>query len=294
MGPDSSAGRDEGEGGAAPHGAIPRARRPGRASSDLTEGRASLLAGGDGGGAGMAASGDGTAGRARLQAILDGTDPRVGRRVAFALQALILLSVLALAVETMPSIGPGLRRALAAFEGVVVAIFLGEYLVRLYAAPSRLRYALSPLGLVDLLAILPSILALGFDARALRVLRVLRVLRLLKLTRYVRALDRLSRALRRVAAELAVFAGIALMVLFLCATGIYYLENEAQPEAFSSIPQSMWWAVITLTTVGYGDVYPVTAGGRVFTGFILLLALGIIAVPTGLVSSALATERDGE
>lgn len=230
--------------------------------------------------------------RRRLRVILDGEDPVFGRRVAFAIQVLIVVSVIAVAVETLPGLPPAARLALRAFEALVLALFTVEYAVRIYAAPRRLAYILSPLGIIDFLATVPALVLLGVDLRSLRLLRLLRVLRLLKLVRYVAALRRLGRAVASIRDELAVFALIAAMVLYLCASAIYYFEHEAQPEAFASIFHAMWWAVVTLTTVGYGDVYPVTAGGRVFTGLVLVLALGIIAVPTGLIASALAQEQE--
>lgn len=229
--------------------------------------------------------------RTRMQAILDGDDPVFGRVVAFVIQTLIVLSAIAIAAETVPGIPAVVRAGLGLFEFMVLTVFTVEYALRLWAAPSRLRYAFSFYGMIDLLSILPSILLIGYDIHALRALRLLRVLRLLKLMRYVAAFERLAQAFRSVLDELLVFAGLAAIVLYLCASAIYWFEHTAQPEAFASIPHAMWWAIVTLTTVGYGDVYPVTAGGRLFTGIMLLVALGIVAVPTGLVASALSSER---
>ncbi|RAI00677.1 ion transporter [Acuticoccus sediminis] len=228
--------------------------------------------------------------RRRIQAILDGYDPVFGRAVAFAIQALIIISVVSIAVETMKGIPAWLHRALIIEEWIVIALFSVEYVLRVYAAPRRLGYVFSFYGIVDFMSVAPTLLLMGYDVRSLRALRAFRILRLFKLMRYVRAFDRLGRAVARVSAELIVFAGIAIVVLYLCASAIYYLERDAQPEAFSSIPQAMWWAIVTLTTVGYGDVYPVTVGGRIFTGIVLILALGVIAVPTGLVATALSEE----
>lgn len=230
--------------------------------------------------------------RRRLRVLLDGEDPVHGRRVAFAIQGLILLSVVSIGIETLPNLPEIWRRVLFVEEIVVLALFTVEYALRIYSAPRRLAYVFSPLGIIDFLAIAPSIVFLGVDTRAVRALRLLRVLRLLKLTRYVAAFRRLGRAVASIRDELLVFAGIAAVVLYLCASAIYYFEHAAQPDAFASIFHAMWWAVVTLTTVGYGDVYPVTAGGRLFTGVVLVLALGIIAVPTGLIASALAAEQE--
>jgi len=226
-----------------------------------------------------------------MQALLDGDDPVWGRSVSFVIQTLIVLSAVAIAIETMPGLPRWLYAALLGFEVFIVSIFMVEYLLRIWAAPSRLGYIFSAFGIIDLLSILPTILLLGYPLHALRALRLIRVLRLLKLVRYVRAFERLARAFRSVLDELVVFAAVAAVVLYLCASAIYWFEHEAQPEAFASIPHALWWAVVTLTTVGYGDVYPVTAGGRIFTGLMLLVALGVVAVPTGLVTSALSSER---
>jgi voltage-gated potassium channel len=226
-----------------------------------------------------------------MQSILDGDDPVWGRRIAFIIQGLILASAVAIAVETLPNLPPPVHLSLVVFEYAVVSLFTVEYALRLWAAPNRLRYATSFFGLIDLMSILPTILLIGYDLQALRALRLVRVLRLLKLVRYVRAFERLARAFLSVVDELVVFAGLASVVLYLCAAAIYWFEHAAQPDAFASIFHSMWWAIVTLTTVGYGDVYPVTVGGRIFTGIMLLVALGVIAVPTGLVASALSRER---
>jgi voltage-gated potassium channel len=122
----------------------------------------------------------------------------------------------------------------------------------------------------------------------------LRLLRILKLARYSGAIVRFQRAVALAREELLVFLGIAVMLIYLSAVGIYYFEREAQPEQFASVFHSLWWAVVTLTTVGYGDAFPVTLGGRMFTFAVLMAGLGIVAVPTGLLASALARVREEE
>ncbi|MEM8662488.1 MAG: ion transporter [Pseudomonadota bacterium] len=228
--------------------------------------------------------------RQRVQNILDGDDPVFGRRVALTIQALIIVSVLSITIETLPGLPDWLHTVFFVEEMFVVAVVLTEYILRIYAAKRRLAYVTSFFGIIDLLSIAPALLLLGYDLRSLRAIRALRILSLLKLMRYVAAFERLAKALRSVRDELVVFAGVAGVLLYLCATAVYLFENEAQPEAFASIPHSLWWAVVTFTTVGYGDVYPVTAGGRIFTGVILILALGVVAVPTGLIATALNEE----
>ncbi|MEM8664264.1 MAG: ion transporter [Pseudomonadota bacterium] len=234
--------------------------------------------------------------KARIRLILEGKDPIIGRRVAIAIQVLILISVISVAIETLPGLPEGLRRFLLIEEMVIVSIFAIEYGLRIYSARAPLRYIVSPFGIIDLLSILPALFLLGYDLRSLRVLRALRILRLLKMVRYVKAFGRLWRAFKDVGDELVVFAASAAIMLYFCATAVYLFEHDAQPEAFASIPHALWWAVVTFTTVGYGDVYPVTAGGRIFTGVMLILALGVVAVPTGLIATALTDirKRDSE
>jgi len=119
-------------------------------------------------------------------------------------------------------------------------------------------------------------------------MRLFRVLRLLKVLRYTKALDRFKKAFRSIKEELILFLLASGVLIYLASAGIYYFERQAQPEAFESVFHSMWWAIATLTTVGYGDIYPVTVGGRLFTTVILFIGLGVVAVPTGLVASALS------
>lgn len=219
--------------------------------------------------------------------ILDGTDPRHGRHVALALNGLILLSAVAIAIETMPGMSPGLHAAMQALETVVVLAFLVEYITRIICAPRPLRYIFSFWGLVDLLAVLPALVLLQPQWATIRVLRLIRLVRLLKLVRSSRALDRMTRAMRSVRGELTVLGVMAAMVLYIAAVGIYIFENPVQPQVFSSIPKSLWWAVASLTTVGYGDMVPLTVGGRIFTTLVLFVGLGIVAGPAAIITTAL-------
>lgn len=232
--------------------------------------------------------------RAEILEILDGTHPRVGRGVALALYALIVATAVIISLETLPGLPQAARSALFAAEIVILAVFALEYLLRLACAAHPLRYAFSFWGLVDFIAIVPALLFLFPDLVTVRMLRLLRLLRILKLFKANRALDRIALALDRVKAEFLIFLFIACLAVFLAAVGIHHFEHAAQPAAFGSIPASLWWAVATLTTVGYGDVYPITTGGRIFTGVILLIGIGIIAVPAGLITAALAETGTGK
>lgn len=232
--------------------------------------------------------------RQQVQAALDGVHPTLGRRVVYVVYGLIFVSTLSIGVETIPVLPAWLRSTLEVAEMAVIAAFSAEYLLRIAVAPRPLRYIFSVWGLIDLVAVLPFYLSLGGEFRAVRALRLLRLFRLIKAFRFGTAVDRMAAAFRIVREELVVFGVAALIVLYLAAVGIYYFENEAQPETFSSMFASMWWAAVTLTTVGYGDSVPVTTGGRVFTVLVLLIALGVIAVPTGLISSALSRLRQAK
>ncbi|MGR3362859.1 MAG: ion transporter [Maritimibacter harenae] len=225
--------------------------------------------------------------RAEILDILDGTHPLLGRSVALAMDALVILSALAIAVETVPGLDPSLKRALLGFEIVVVAVFATEYFLRLYAAERRLAYVFSFWGIVDLLAWLPAVLMFVPAFQAIRVLRLIRLLRLIKLFNTAPALNRLLRAFLRVKSELVVWGVISTLLLYVSAVGIYVFENPVQPEVFSSIPAALWWSVVSFTTVGYGDMYPVTSGGRLMTTFMLFIGLGIFAVPAAIVTTAL-------
>ena len=204
---------------------------------------------------------------------------------------LILYSVFCFSLETLPNLSADTRLFLKYSEIVVVVIFTCEYFIRTLLSPKRLRFIFSFYGLVDLIAILPFYLAFAIDLRSFRLIRLLRLIRVLKIARYNSALQRFSKALFLAKEELAIFTGLSLILLYLSAVGIYHFEHVAQPEVFKSIFDSLWWSVATLTTVGYGDIYPITIGGRFFTFIILMIGLGLVAVPTGIVASALSAVR---
>ncbi|HET91216.1 MAG TPA: ion transporter [Chloroflexi bacterium] len=229
-----------------------------------------------------------------LKTIIEGNDTTAGRVFDLVIQFLIVVSVIAFSIETLPNLSDGTIQLLSLTETVVVSIFTLEYVLRIYVADRKRDYILSFFGIVDLIAIAPFYLSLGIDLRSLRILRMLRLFRLFKLVRYNSAMRRFSRAFYIAKEEIVIFGVVTIMLLYLSAVGIYYFENEAQPEQFKSIFHSFWWAVATLTTVGYGDVYPVTIGGRVFTFLILMVGLGIVAVPAGLLASALSKARSEE
>lgn len=224
----------------------------------------------------------------------DLVDGRLGRRSTIfdaTILILILVSIFGTTLETVPTLSPQWMQWLDLIEYVCTVAFSAEYLLRMAAAERWYRYSFSFMGLIDLLAILPSILALGFDLRGLRSIRLFRILRLLKMVRYQQAMTVYRNAFNMVREEMLLFVMMTVMLLFLASTGIYYFESDAQPDKFGSIPEAMWWALATITTVGYGDVYPITPGGRIFTFFILVIGIGLVAVPSGLLASSISQAR---
>ena len=230
--------------------------------------------------------------RAYIKSIVEINDNKLSRFFAILIQCLILLSIITFSVETIPNLKPQTISILHSIELFCVIIFSLEYLLRIYVADKPFRFIFSFFGLIDLIAILPFYLSFGVDLRSLRALRFLRIFRILKLVRYNRAMSHFTRAIKLAREEILLFVFITLILIYFSAIGIYYFEHEVQPDKYSSIFESLWWSIITLTTVGYGDVYPITVGGKVFTFFILMIGLGIVAIPTGIISSALTKSID--
>jgi voltage-gated potassium channel len=212
---------------------------------------------------------------------------------------LILLNVVAMVIESVKQVHDAFRMWFVVFECFSVAVFTVEYAARLwtcvedpaYSRPvvGRIRFALTPLAIVDLLAVLPFYLPfLSVDLRVLRMFRLLRIMRLMrvaKLARYSESLQMLMRVLRAKREQLISAVFILLILLVVAATLAYYAENKAQPKAFSSIPTAMWWAAVTLTTVGYGDIYPVTVLGRFLGAIIAMTGIGMFALPTAILGA---------
>lgn len=227
-----------------------------------------------------------------LKQIVEENDTKWGRVFDLVIQALIVLSLVTLSIETLPDLSEAARQWLRWTEVLTVAVFTAEYALRVLLADRKLGFVFSFFGLIDIFAILPFYLASGIDLRSIRAFRLLRLFRAFKFVRYSKAIRRFHRALLIAKEEIVLFLMVTLLLLYFSAAGIYYFEHEAQPEAFSSVVHSLWWAVATLTTVGYGDVYPVTTGGRIFTFFVLIIGLGIVSVPAGLLASALSKARE--
>ncbi len=230
----------------------------------------------------------------KLRSFIEDNTTKAGRYFDYFIQTLIILSLITFSIETLPNNSTQTTSVLRFFEVFCVIIFSIEYILRIYVAKKPFKYIFSFYGFIDLLAILPFYLRTTIDLRAVRVFRVFRIFRALKLIRYNRALRRFHIAAQLVKEEITLFMFVAAILIFLSATGIYYFENQAQPESFNSVFHSLWWAVVSLTTVGYGDVYPITMGGRIFTFFVLIVGLGVISVPAGLVASSLSKAREIE
>ena len=229
-----------------------------------------------------------------LRGIVQDTDTRAGRAFDLVVLCLILISISSLTIETLPDLPPALRSALRTSEIVITVLFTVEYVLRVATAERKANYIFSFYGIIDLVAVLPFYLALGVDLRAVRAVRLFRIFRIFKLTRYNRAMERFGKAIVRAREEATIFLIATFILLYISAVGIYHFEHEAQPEAFKSVFHSLWWAVATLTTVGYGDVYPITVGGKIFTFVMLMCGLGIVAVPAGLIAAALTKVLDDE
>lgn len=229
-----------------------------------------------------------------LRKIVDDNTTKKGRIFDYVIQVLILFSLSAYAIETLPNNSPFVKRILYWVETVSLVVFSIEYLLRIFIAKNPLKYIFSFYGVVDLLAIIPFYLNVTFDLRSLRAFRIFRIFRAFKLIRYNRALRRFAIVAKLIREEVILFLIVKGIFLFLASAGIYYFENKVQPEAFASIFHSAWWAIVTLTTVGYGDVYPITAAGKLFTFLILMLGVGIVTIPAGLVASALTKAREME
>lgn len=213
-----------------------------------------------------------------------------------AIVTLVLFSIAVVIIETEKSVSEPYAVAFAVTNYTIVAIFSIEYLARLWAMGERpeysgfvgrLRFIITPSAIVDLIAILPFFIgAVGNDAFLLRAVRLVRIISLAKLGRHTTAFNKLLLAFSQRRRELAITAGFAAVVLLVSATLMYLVEGSAQPKAFGSIPRALWWSVATLTTVGYGDVYPITALGKILAGVTALAAIGLIAMPTGILAAA--------
>ena len=231
-----------------------------------------------------------------FEIIEKGDDPRA-RAFQLSIMTLISINVVAVVMETVESFSVRYETFFDIFELFSVIVFTGEYLLRIWSCveneefagslKGRLRFSFTPLAIVDLLAILPFYLPMIFpvDLRLIRGIRLFRLFRLLKMGRYSQSLRTVAAVFKEKKEELMITVFAVLILLVFASSLLYFVEHEAQPEKFSSIPHSMWWAVAALTTVGYGDVHPITPLGKFLGATIAFLGIGIFALPAGILAS---------
>ena len=233
--------------------------------------------------------------RRRLFVIIFESDTPAGRHFDLALLVVILASVFVVFLDSLQLVAARYGPWLTVLEWTFTLLFTVEYVARLACVTRPARYARSFFGVVDLLAVLPTYLAFfapGLGAfMDVRILRVLRVFRILKLTAFIQEYRALGRALRASARRITVFLGTVLLVVVLLGTVMYVVEGPG--NGYTSIPVSIYWAITTITTVGFGDITPQTNLGRAIASLIMLLGWGILAVPAGIVTAELAAERLG-
>ncbi|SFC15183.1 ion transporter [Massilia yuzhufengensis] len=234
--------------------------------------------------------------RGRLYDLIFLSDSPAGRRFDIALVAAILLSILVVVLDSVPAIRGRHAGTMHLLEWAFTLGFTVEYVARLLSVRHPLRYATSFFGIVDLLSVLPtyvSLLVPGSEALLdIRILRLLRVFRIFKLTLYIEEYTRLAEALANSRRKILVFLSVVLMAVLILGTLMYVIEGPQ--HGYTSIPTAMYWAIVTMTTVGYGDITPHTTLGKAIASFMMLLGWGILAVPTGIVTAemtALRTDR---
>ncbi len=215
---------------------------------------------------------------------------------------LIIANIVSVILESFSNLQVTYRIWFDVFEIISVIIFTVEYLLRLITAVHKypgenafraiIKYILSPMAIIDYFAIIPFYIPLliKIDLRFLRILRLTRLLRILKVNRYSKSLQLLGKVLKRKKEELVVTLFVTMILMLLAASIMYHVESDVQPDAFPNIIASFWWAIATLTTVGYGDIYPVTILGKTLAGLIALLGIGLVALPTGIISSGFMEE----
>jgi len=241
--------------------------------------------------------------RRRTHEILEVAQPGdiASRAFDFFILSLIALNVAALMVESVEGIHSRFPEGFRAFEVFSVVVFTLEYVLRVWSCTlaerfshpvwGRVRFVLTPMALVDLSAVAPFYLPfLGVDLRFMRAVRLVRLFRVLKVARYSTAIRLIGRVVRAKREELAVTLFVLSLLLVLASSLIYFCEHDVQPAAFPSIPAAMWWSVSTLTTVGYGDIYPVTAPGKIVASLVAILGIGMFALPTGILGAGFLEE----
>ncbi len=223
-----------------------------------------------------------------MNVVIFGTDTFWGKAFDIALLLAIILSITIVMLESVNEIDENHGEALKVFEWIFTILFSVEYLARVFSVTRPLKYILSPIGIIDLLSILPTYLGLfitGSESlQVLRSIRLLRVFRILKLTRYLGEASVIVEALKASRVKITVFLGAVVILAVIMGTLLYVIEGQTNP-GLTSIPRGIYWAIVTLTTVGYGDISPQTPLGQTIAAVIMILGYGVIAVPTGIVSA---------
>lgn len=242
--------------------------------------------------------------RRRLYEILEVAESgdRLSKIDDIILTSLIIVNIIAVMLESLDGLSPEFRRTLRYIDVTSSIIFTIEYGLRIWVCTQneqyrhgftgRLKFMMSPMVIVDLLAILPFYLPMFIvlDLRSLRAIRLLRLVRIFKFHRYSESMQMFTKVLRKKSSELATVFFVVIILLIVASTLMYVLENKAQPEVFASIPAAMWWSVITMTTVGYGDAYPITLTGKFLASIIAIFGIGLFALPAGILGSGFIDE----
>ncbi len=233
--------------------------------------------------------------RKRLYTVIFEADTTAGRNFDVILVGVILLSIVTVTMDSIPSVSTRVGGHLNIVEWIFTALFTAEYIARLCCVRRPLRYATSFFGVIDLISILPAYASLFMPETSalldIRILRLLRIFRIFKLTLYINEYVRLGQALKASGRKILIFLSVVVMAVLIFGTIMYVVEG---PEhGFTSIPVAMYWATVTMTTVGYGDLTPQTPLGRMIASFMMLIGWGILAVPTGIVTAEMTSQRLG-
>jgi voltage-gated potassium channel len=231
----------------------------------------------------------------KVHEIIFEADTVTGKLFDVILLAAILLSIIGVMLESVDEIDKKYHELIMAFEWGFTILFTIEYFFRIYAVNRPFKYIFSFMGIVDLLAIIPTYLIFIFPAvhwmSVIRAIRLIRIFRIFKLSRYLRGAHTMQIALRSSRPKIIVFLLSVMLLVIILGTLMYIIENSARTNGFENIPNSIYWSIITLTTVGYGNIVPMTILGKIVASFIMILGYGIIAVPTGIVTAEFSRKR---
>ena len=231
----------------------------------------------------------------KVHEIIFEADTKSGKLFDVILLVAILLSIIGVMLESVDEIDKKYHELIMVFEWGFTILFTIEYFFRIYAVNRPVKYIFSFMGIVDLLAIIPTYLIFIFPAvhwmSVIRAIRLIRIFRIFKLSRYLRGAHTMQIALRSSRPKIIVFLLSVMLLVIILGTLMYIIENSVRTNGFENIPNSIYWSIITLTTVGYGNIVPMTILGKIVASFIMILGYGIIAVPTGIVTAEFSRKR---